>query len=243
LAAAHRIARNRAMRSVGDDAVARLDERDKVADEIDRELFHLGLVGAGHAGPIVYRDPVREAVRHHDDKRLELVIGDQIVEDHIGLHAVGPDVLVAAPAMQKVKDRVAIRAAVVARWKVDDGLARLVDRLRLVLEPLHDAVRNIPHSLPLGNAGGVLGQEARRGREQSRRESPKSQRSEFHFTFPPVDSGGSPSSSLRFSSRDSSATSCGGGGAIVGPKSITNTPTISPPVPVLPIFLAANTSR
>src|SRR5688572_1616767 len=167
------------MRAVGDDAVARLDDRNKIADEIDRELFHLGLVGAGRARPLVGWDPVRKAMRHDNDERIELAIGDQIVEDHIRLHTLVPDGLVAARAMQEVKDRIAISAAVVAGWKVNDGLARLVDRLRLVLEPLHDAVRNITHLLPLGHVGS-LRQEARGWCEQNRRESQGSERSAFH---------------------------------------------------------------
>jgi hypothetical protein len=124
-------------------------------------------------------------VRHDDDERIERAVGDQIVKDHVGLHAVGPDVLIAAGAMQEVKNRVAIGAGVVARRKVNESLARLVDRFRLIFEPLHDTVRDITHLLPRGNVG-VLDLAARRERAQNRQESQRSERSEFQCVFLPV---------------------------------------------------------
>jgi hypothetical protein len=83
------------------------------------------------------------------------------------------------------KHRITIGAAIVARRKVNERHARLVDRLRPVLEPMHHAVRHSTHLLPCRHVA-LLRQEARCRHEQNCRENPMCKRSALHFRLPYV---------------------------------------------------------
>ena len=95
----------------------------------------------------------RPAVGHDDDHRHRLLVGVQVVEDHVGRAAARPLVLVAADAVQQVQDRVLLVLGV-PRRRVDLRLALDADRRRVVLDRLQlaalDAVALLVEALGRG---------------------------------------------------------------------------------------------
>ena len=88
-------------------------------------------------------DIVGHSVSHHDDEWLDLSFGDQVVHDEVGPALVPPRVLVLAPAMLEIKDRILLLAIFILRRGVDKGLAELVGAVRPEKDLLNIAVRDI----------------------------------------------------------------------------------------------------
>ena len=133
LPAAHRQAGQGARLAVGLHRVGLLDERDQVVEQV---LLERGerrrLLGDRIPRRHVLRRP---AVGQDDDHRHGLLVGVQVVEDHVGRAAARPLVLVAADAVQQVQDRVLLVLRVPRRG-VDPRLALHPDRRRVVLDRL-----------------------------------------------------------------------------------------------------------
>src|SRR5262249_21975791 len=77
----------------------------------------------------------RPAIRQDDDHRHRLLVGVQVVEDHVGLAAPRPLLLVAADAVEEVENRI-FPVLGVPRRRVDLRLALHPDRRRVVLDRL-----------------------------------------------------------------------------------------------------------
>ena len=77
----------------------------------------------------------RPAIGHDDDHRHGLLVGVQVVEDHVGRTAPRPLVLVAADAVQEIENRIFLVLGV-ARRRVDLRLSLRADRRRVVLDRL-----------------------------------------------------------------------------------------------------------
>ena len=84
---------------------------------------------------------LRPAVGHDDDHRHGLAVGDQVVEQDVGLGEALPLRLVAADAVQQVEHGILLVLRVAGR-RVDVHLAPRADRLRVVLDHLQLAVRD-----------------------------------------------------------------------------------------------------
>ena len=91
--------------------------------------FRLGRVGLGGGRPL------GEAVGHHHDHRQELLLGVEVVEDHVGRALLDPASLVVAGAVEEVEDRV-LGVLGVARRRVDEHLPLAADRFGIVLDRL-----------------------------------------------------------------------------------------------------------
>ena len=77
--------------------------------------------------------PVAVAERHHDQHRLRLAAGDEVVENHVGPTDRGPGGRVVAEAVQKVQDRVGrLRRGIVAGRGVDEEIAVVADEFVVV---------------------------------------------------------------------------------------------------------------
>ena len=83
-------------------------------------------------------------VVHHDDEGPGLLLRDQVVHDHVDLALRVPALLVLAPAVHEVQDRVPhLRVGVVVGRRVDVGPAPRAGHLRVVPALAHLPVRHV----------------------------------------------------------------------------------------------------
>ena len=133
--AAHRQSGHRARARAALRAPVRLDVRDDVLQQVVAEIVVGEEIGAG---------PVRRvAERHHDDHRLRLPGGDEIVEDVVRVADGGPAVVAVAGAVHEIEHGVARRALHVARRRVHVRAPLGAERRRPVLDRGHHAVRDL----------------------------------------------------------------------------------------------------
>jgi hypothetical protein len=117
--------------AIGVDRVVLLDERDQVFQQVVLEGGKCGgLPGERVARPQVFR---RSTVREDDDHRHDLLVGVEVVEDHVGDAAAGPFVLIAADAVKEIQDRIFLVLRIAGR-RVDLRLALRTDGGRIILD-------------------------------------------------------------------------------------------------------------
>ncbi len=90
LPAAEREAGNRPVVAVAVNAQCGIDHRNHVLDQIPLEALPLLLVLGGVSPARPFRPRERIAEGHHHDQRLKPAVGDQVVQDHVRLPALGP---------------------------------------------------------------------------------------------------------------------------------------------------------
>ena len=82
---------------------------------------------------------MRSAIRHDDDHRLGLFIGNEVVENDLRMAAAAPFVLVAANAVEQIKDWIPIIGGITGR-PIDERFALVTDGFRVVLDHFEFAV-------------------------------------------------------------------------------------------------------
>ena len=96
---------------------------------------------------------VGHAVGHHDDERLDLARGDEVVHDQVRVALVPPGVLVLTPAVLQVQHRVLLLVLVILRRGVHPRDAVLVRAVGPEEHLLHLAVRHVLHGVEVGVVG------------------------------------------------------------------------------------------
>ena len=146
LETAHRQPADRAVLRVAVDAIAALDERDDLLQQVTREqpeVEHPRLAVRRHQRERSDRGALnRVAVRHDHHHRLGAAIGNQVVEDDVRAAVGHPPALRLAVAVQQVVHRIGRARCVVAGRRVHPQRAMHPHRLRLVQHHPHLAVRH-----------------------------------------------------------------------------------------------------
>ena len=135
------------MRGIGVDAVTPVHQRNDLIEQIpseEREVQHPGIatVWRDHHRRTDRRALDRMAVRHHDDHRRSLALGNQVVEDDVRPSVRHPAALRLAVAVKQVVDGIAVPGRLVVRRRVDPEVPVHAHRLRLVQHHAHVAVRH-----------------------------------------------------------------------------------------------------
>ena len=91
--------------------------------------------------------------RHHDHHRLGFLGRDQVVHDEARAANRGPRIVRIARAVEQVKDRILLRAGLVAGRRVDVHAAELAEAFRIVRDARDGAVRHVLgfHEIGAGN--------------------------------------------------------------------------------------------
>ena len=87
------------------------------------------------------------AVGHHQDHRLGLAGGDQVVQDLRGAAQVQPGILVTGVAVEEVEDGITLLAGLIARRGVDVQPAAHLEHLAVVPAGGDGAVRDVLHAV------------------------------------------------------------------------------------------------
>ena len=149
VAAAHREAGDGAPRFLPDRPVVAVDEGDDLSegarkrrDAGPRVLVRVGVAEVGRSG-LLGRIPVG----HHEDHRLRLPGGDEVVENLRGAPEVQPGVLVAGVPVQEIEDGIALLAVLIARRRVDVHAAAHLQHGAVVPARSDGAVRDVLHAV------------------------------------------------------------------------------------------------
>jgi hypothetical protein len=119
---------NRPVLAVRMHAIVRLHEGDEIFNQIPAEPVSLTLHRV-----VAFRKRRRRrvgiSVRHHDNERLQLSIGDEVIQNQVRPAGLRPAALVAAGAVKQVQDRVPIGRSTIVRRRVDEHAPHGLDRL------------------------------------------------------------------------------------------------------------------
>ena len=149
VSAAHREAGDGAPRFLPDRPVVAVDERDDLPESVRERrdagpgvLVRISIAEIGGSG-LLGRIPVG----HHEDHRLRLAGGDQVVENLGGSAEVQPGILVAGIPVQKVENGIALLAVLVSRRGVDVHPAAHPEFGAVVPARGDGAVRDVLHAV------------------------------------------------------------------------------------------------
>ena len=195
LATAHGKTRDGAVHFVGLDVELPFDEGDEIVHEVEFEVGE-GLE-AGVDVPLGAVVLLSTSIRHHDDHRNGLSVGDEVVQDDVW-HTLEPFTLVAANAVKEVKDGILL-LRIELRGEIDRGLADGADGGGLILHEIERPVRDVRTLLV--KAGGRLNVRVeldvnlgrleetthaarlRRGTENAAPERGQCQKNSFHLVY------------------------------------------------------------
>ena len=119
-----------------------IDVRDQFFDEYRFKMADIEV--SDSARPHI----VRHAISHHDDERLGLAFGNQVVHDQAGVTLDAPAVFVLAPPMLQIENWVAcFLVAVVSRRSVNEGTAIRLGAFRVEKDFAKLSVRHILDSV------------------------------------------------------------------------------------------------
>ena len=157
------------MLAVGNDGIPRFDGRDYILQQISLEVRERG----SRSEHITFRAVIllSTTIGHHNDHGNNLLIRDQIIQDHFRLAGALPFGLIPTNAMQEIEHRVLLIGGITGR-SVDVHVAARADRLRIVLNHLQLAVRNViaddvEFGRRIGEGRFVVGSECDRTSESS----------------------------------------------------------------------------
>ena len=135
----HRQARQSPVILIGQDPIITFYKRNNIVHQVFREQRNLSFQGLGR----------NRAVGHHYDHRLDLSLGQKVIQDITDATDGRPSVIRIASTMNQVKYRQALRRFLISRRRPDMQTASCPQRLRIIITLGDCPMRHLFHGKKL----------------------------------------------------------------------------------------------